>query len=328
MQLWCLALTLTLTALRTAPARKAWSQRGRLQLAAYLLRSDAPDFARRLGAAGATDGTTATSSTWHNGTAEERVVNATWQCTYPEGKCFHNHAPLEGLPEKMEACVSEHNIDPLTVQMSIDLTCAGMTNVHCNEKVETRKFDPFYLCNNNPLLLTAECQMQCHDRRPFQNCTFHFDSEGVYNMSDETVDICTLEATCMSPYIEQNQMICSGHETVGKFKPHWTQRALPDRKRADHGIRGALKQQAPKSRSVSKALSTIALVLFFGSAAFGVYRLGVFSDPQRFLDGIFGSARSLSISRIGGSYQAPRVDGSTRPYTTPDEELHSLNGAG
>lgn len=342
MRLWCLLPS------RLALAGWSLSRHGRLQLAARVVHADR-HLPRRLGA---TDSSTATSRTWHNGTHEERVVNATWQCTYPEGKCFHNHAPLEGLPEKMEACVHEYNEDPLTVQMTIDLTCAGMTNVHCDDKMETRKFDPFYLCNNNPLLLTAECQMECKDRRPVEHCVFHFDSQGVYNMSDETVDICSLEAVCMSPYIEQNQMLCSGHQTVGKFKPHWTQGMLPDRQRADHGIRGALKQQNPKSSFTSraflitlhgitkaflKALTAIALVSLFGAAVFASRRPAIM---QRFIDGIFGSARRLTISRIGGSYQAPQVVEfqpmdvppleavrSKRPAITPDEELDSLRGA-
>merc|ERR1712216_591441 len=57
-----------------------------------------------------THGQQASSEIVHNGTHYVRHVRATWKCVFPEGTCFDDHAPLEGLPEKMEECVKEKNL--------------------------------------------------------------------------------------------------------------------------------------------------------------------------------------------------------------------------
>lgn len=32
---------------------------------------------------------------------------------------------------------------------------------------------------------------------------------------------CKQEATCKSPYVEQDEMFCSGNASLQKHKPHW-----------------------------------------------------------------------------------------------------------
>lgn len=165
---------------------------------------------------------TAASEMRHNGTHLERVVQARWQCTYPDGECYTNHAPLEGLPEKMEHCTEEKNRGPLIVDMVINLQCAGLDgHIKCERSGPQEEFDPFYACNNDPLLLKARCHIDCRDSKPFEVCTFEFDAAGAFNMSDETIETCNLEAACKSPYVEQNEMFCSGHATAKGHKPHW-----------------------------------------------------------------------------------------------------------
>ena len=89
------------------------------------------------------------------------------------------------------------------------------------------------------------------------------------------------------------------------------------------------------------AVVVIALLLLFGSVVnLVLLRLGFFSDPQRFFDSVFGSARTLRISRLGGSYEAPQVFEfqpldvpplelacAKRPVIPLNEEWDSLNGA-
>lgn len=182
----------------------------------------------------------------HNGTHLERTVHAQWQCTFPKGDCFKNHAPMEGLPEQMDVCTEEKAVSALEVVMAIDLTCAKMASVmSCKKGGPTGKqFDPFLLCNSDPLMLKAACHLECRYKkewgagfRPFEICMFEFDSGGKYNMSDKTVETCNLEATCKSPYVEQNEMFCSGRNTTKKHQAHWLTEEDAWKHREKHGIR-------------------------------------------------------------------------------------------
>lgn len=185
----------------------------------------------------------ATSQLQHNGTHLERTVHAKWQCTFPKGDCFKVHAPMEGLPEQMDTCTEEKAVSALEVHMTIDLTCAKMdAGVNCKKVVNTKQFDPFILCNNDPLLIKAKCSIECRsgkwgrDKRPFEVCAFLFDTGGSFSMSDKTVETCNLEAACKSPYVEQNEMFCSGHNSTKKHQAHWLTEDHPWKHRENHGI--------------------------------------------------------------------------------------------
>lgn len=283
----------------------------------------------------------------HNGTHMERIVHARWQCTFPEGKCFKNHAPLEGMPEKMEKCTKETNKGPLEVEMSIDLTCAGMgAHIQC-DKLHSQEFDPFQMCNNDPLLVKARCRIECRDGKPYEICNFDFDSGRMYNMSDETVDSCNLEAICKSPYVEQNEMFCSGHHTTGQHKPHWMTEDRPWAHREQHGLEApppssvgftvqarpeqlppvprTLPQGASNAAGVSSRqkwnLWTMALLLLLVAVALGAARRGWLPEPLlRFLEALgwqldHDAARELPHS--GASYRGPRARDRAMRYIAP-----------
>jgi hypothetical protein len=184
-------------------------------------------------------GSQATSTVHHNGTHNVRGVNATWKCTFPDGNCFQNHAPTEGMPDKMQECIKETSKGPLQVEMDIDLHCAKMDNtIHCDSGLPQQEFDPFATCSNDPNLLQASCHFLCKGGYPFEKCVFTFDSIGAYSMNDTTIESCQLQAECSSPYVEANSMFCSSHRESAVFKPHWESRPLPKKDFADHGIRG------------------------------------------------------------------------------------------
>lgn len=158
----------------------------------------------------------------------ERIVNETWDCTFPEGDCFTRSAHQEGLPTHLDNCINETNLTPLKLLMEIDLHCANMdASLKCDEKLPTnRPFDPFYLCNNDPLVMEAQCLLECRNGFPWQICTFQFDKSGQLRMDDETIEVCNLDAACRSPYLEQNQIFCSGMKTVDGHKAPWFRREI------------------------------------------------------------------------------------------------------
>jgi len=255
-----------------------------------------------------------TSGMRHNGTAMERIVNATWQCTFPDGNCFTSHGSQEGMPDKMNSCVKEENAGPLTVFMVIDLHCAKMdTRIHC-DKLHPHPFDPFYTCTNDPNLIMAQCHLECKDGYPFEKCRFDFDKQGLFNMSDETVDTCILDATCMSPYIEQNQMLCSGHQSSSNFKPHWLNRPLSNRVNASHDIRPPL--PPPPSTVLHTLLWCVAIVFLGIGCLVALCHLGALPDLAKLKALV--TEDTGSVRRIGSPYRAPPVVFATR-------ELHPLS---
>mmetsp|Transcript_90040 Transcript_90040/g.159460 ORF Transcript_90040/g.159460 Transcript_90040/m.159460 type:complete len:288 (+) Transcript_90040:432-1295(+) len=267
----------------------------------------------------------------HNGTAMERVVNASWRCVFPQGNCFANHAPLEGLPEKMQNCITEKSVGPLQVQIIIDLHCAKMDNsLHCDSTLKQTPFDPFYTCTNDPNVVKATCRISCVNNYPVETCLFQFDSQGIFNMSDETIDICRLEAECMSPYVESNTMFCSGHKSAGEFKPHWESRPTPNRVYATHGIRGSRPTPAPPQgeSAGSELLWFIAMLVLAVSGLAAATRMGYFPQLAKWFDALSGSARS--VPRFGTPYQAPSVTGQSgrsMQYVAPSvpQDVQEIN---
>lgn len=98
--------------------------------------------------------------------------------------------------------------------------------MHCSDGRNSKepKYDPYKNCNNEPNLVKAECQLQCRKGTPFQVCVYTLDQLGIFKLTDKTVGVCRFESTCMSPYVEQNQMFCSSLKTVKKFSPDWAKR--------------------------------------------------------------------------------------------------------
>eukprot|EP00401_Gymnodinium_catenatum_P065892 CAMPEP_0117618218 /NCGR_PEP_ID=MMETSP0784-20121206/85992_1 /TAXON_ID=39447 /ORGANISM="" /LENGTH=352 /DNA_ID=CAMNT_0005422079 /DNA_START=1 /DNA_END=1059 /DNA_ORIENTATION=- len=259
-----------------------------------------------------------TSVRRHNGTAMERIVNATWDCVFPRGSCTMNHAALEGLPEKAKACTKETNKGPLDVTMEIDLNCADLgKNFDCRRGVPKEPVDPFTMCNNDPHLIKALCKFECRNGGPWEVCYFRFDSDGLFNMSDETIDVCKIESECKSMYLEQNQMLCSGHHTVGNFKPHWLSSEDPWHDRANYGLSAPAANSTPadvrlpEHSFVSKSLWAIAIAVVCVAFACQAYTAGIL--PQnRVVDSvmfhIWGDKRDVVPSRLGSPYRAPRVE--------------------
>eukprot|EP00811_Abedinium_folium_P001219 NODE_11114_length_1307_cov_3.244915.p2 GENE.NODE_11114_length_1307_cov_3.244915~~NODE_11114_length_1307_cov_3.244915.p2 ORF type:complete len:260 (-),score=63.86 NODE_11114_length_1307_cov_3.244915:526-1305(-) len=139
-----------------------------------------------------------------------------------EGDCFHRHAPDELLPADVHKCKKEKLLAPLVVELVTDLKCANLDMlIHCDGNLDTVKHDAYEKCNNDPLLVDVECQQYCVDANPFEKCVYTLDKKGMFNLSDKTVTMCRLDTTCMSPYVEQHQMYCSGHKKTMAFSPDW-----------------------------------------------------------------------------------------------------------
>lgn len=263
------------------------------------------------------------STVHHNGTHFVREVRATWKCVFPEGTCFGNHAPLEGLPDKMQDCITEENEGPLTVKFVIDLHCAHMDqNIQCDSNLNTKEFDPFHTCTNDPNLLKAKCHLGCTNGYPKEYCTFEFDSIGAFNMSDRTIDTCSLQAECMSPYVEANSMFCSSHQGQSHYKPHWESRPLPSRDVANHGIRGPppkLQTELPRSRLLSLVLWLIALIAFGVGVLFLALRVGVLPEGMKdHIEGIIFYFRGApEVRNFGTPYRAPSVRPGRSQYVAP-----------
>lgn len=237
------------------------------------------------------------SALTHNGTHMERVVDVRWECTYPKGECFARHAPLEGMPEKYEACSTSENLTALSIRMVIDLQCANVPGAACNTIELDRPFDPFIMCNNDPDILKATCHFECREAKPFEVCILDFDLGGKCKLDDESVELCKLEATCMSPYIERNQMVCSSHHTASNSKPHWVTEDLPWHWRANHSMEApkaalkALPPLVPATKShISEVLWGIAEVMLAIAVPLWLWRR-CGSSPSRDL-----------------GYHAPRVE--------------------
>eukprot|EP00929_Paragymnodinium_shiwhaense_P037841 TRINITY_DN20084_c0_g3_i1.p1 TRINITY_DN20084_c0_g3~~TRINITY_DN20084_c0_g3_i1.p1 ORF type:complete len:440 (-),score=74.88 TRINITY_DN20084_c0_g3_i1:157-1476(-) len=223
----------------------------------------------------------ASSHQRHNGTHLVRIVNATWDCVFREGGCYGNKAPMEEMGEQLATCMKQHNEGPLSIVMEIDMECAGLKDVvDCSAgNVRFNDFDPFKDCNNNALLLTARCRPECRQgkakgehRKPWHVCVFNFDSSGVYNMSDETVETCVLESQCKSPYVEVHEMFCSGHMISKDYKPSWLSSQDPWQHRASHSLKrpavrqqsaGAQPPQDPPMSFLSQLLWICAIALVF-----------------------------------------------------------------
>jgi hypothetical protein len=249
-------------------------------------------------------GSQASSEVKHNGTGFERQINATWNCVFPDGTCFQHHAPLEGLPDKMEDCVKEENIGALKVVMEIDLHCLKMDGqMHCDTDSKNAEFDPFHTCTNDPNMLTASCYLECKNGKPLEHCTFEFDSKGVFNMSDSTVDTCKMVASCKSPYVEANAMFCSSHKSNQLFKPHWDSRPLPERGYADFGYRKPPKPVKPPESVFSEFLWAVAAVAVISSVLIWLMRIGVLPEPEKWRE----LRERVSVRRIGAPYRAPPV---------------------
>lgn len=248
----------------------------------------------------------------------KRVVNATWECTKPSGDCFANHAAQEGLPTGLKGCVNETNAADLTVIMEIDLHCLKYDNkIHCDKDLNKNPFDPFYLCNNDPALITAVCQMRCKMGYPFEICTFNFDPQGKYNMSssreDMAIDICGLEAACMSPYIEHNEIYCSGHKEVHSWKPAWLQRPMPPRGRAWHEIKAPLQSSQQEKKSEAGAVSGLVhWVLLLGASMLLCVAVvhktsGGLQSVVDSVSSLFSAGSQARAMQIGTPYRAPPV---------------------
>jgi len=278
---------------------------------------------------------TATSERRHNGKEEERVINATWQCTFPKGDCFSRQARKEGTPDNLKSCVKQENLAPLTIKFTVDLTCAKIEVAVPCDKLTKMNFDPFEMCNNDPKLLSTRCQFACKGKRYVEECIYDLDTAGLYNMSDETVDACSLQETCMSPYVEQNQLFCSGHETTNKFKPHWFSREerLPDSSEiglSSNEVPAVQQGSAGRGHAHFVGLTFIALLLLVGSLVSYAgcsthdsqdgkaqracsFVLGCLEHGRSFVD-----RRCRSFSRIGGGYVAPDQSIETASsYTAP-----------
>lgn len=282
----------------------------------------------------------------HNGTHMERIVHARWQCTFPEGKCFAHHAPLEGMPEKMDKCTQEANKGALAVEMAIDLDCAGMGGQIDCDRITPQEFDPFQLCNNDPLLVKATCHLECRKHVPFELCRFEFDTGRTYNMSDDTVDSCNMEAICKSPYIEQNEMFCSGHHTTQKHQPHWITEERPWVHREKHGLEappppsaGLVVQAQPQQQpspvprtlpqsaasaggSGQEVLWALALLLLAFAGLLMAGRFGWLPKPiKRYLEalGIQFGGDARSFPSTGATYRAPAGDRAMR-YVAPSPQ--------
>jgi len=286
----------------------------------------------------------------HNGTHLERVVHAKWQCTMPEGDCAKHHAPLEGLPDQMEKCTNETNEGPLIVNMAIDLTCAGMgATIPCGTPLPRRNFDPFQMCNTDPLLVKALCHLECRGKTPFEICRFEFDGGRRYNMSDETIDLCDMQATCKSPYVEQNEMFCSGHNTTKKHKADWVLQENPWSHRGTHGLSGpppasagAVVEVRPEyvDGSVPPALpqpegggavgpllwAAVVLLMLVAAALFGARLRILPTRLQRLLDalglkfdmaGADAGGEARDVPRLGALYRPSRYVAPSAPHVLP-----------
>lgn len=284
-----------------------------------------------------THGSEASSEVRHNGTHLVRHVEAKWRCVFPDGTCYNNHAPLEGLPDKMEACVEEKNLGPLTIVMNIDLHCAHMdSKIHCDSGLSEEPFDPFHTCTNDPNLLKATCKFKCKNGYPIEECTFQFDTKGVFNMSDKTIDTCSLHAECMSRYVESNQMSCSSTKENANFKPHWQTRTLPERGFVENGYRAPM--FTPKQSYFSEFLWAVAVVAVILGAVVILIHLGFIPEPEKWREwrerGEARQTRQIAPYRAppvrsGGSMQyvapaAPEV--SRGPPAASDQELERLSG--
>lgn len=157
----------------------------------------------------------------------ERVINATWQCTFPTAGCFKKHGAHEHRADNLKLCHKQKNLGRTIIELSYNLRCAKEENfIHCSDKRNSKesKFDPYKDCNNDPNLVKAGCQLECRKGVPFQVCIYTLDQLGIFNLTDQTVKACRLEATCMSPYVEQNQMFCSSVKATKSFSPDWVKR--------------------------------------------------------------------------------------------------------
>lgn len=253
-----------------------------------------------------------------NGTMLVRTVDARWECTFPEGNCFTSHAPLEGMPEKLDACTKEENQGPLTVNMVVDLHCAGMAlMIQCNEHLNSQPFDPFYYCNNDPLLIVAQCHLECHDSFPFEVCTFNFDQRGIFNMSDKTIDTCQMQGTCKSPYIEQNQMYCSTHDSAMSFVPHWINQERPWKSRSNNSLQAPhmmMKMRAPVQQEgptvIGQVLWVCATFALIAAVSVALYRYTQRADDETesaccgYCLQVFGGKRE---PRFGPAFRLPAV---------------------
>lgn len=295
-------------------------------------------------------GSTTKTGVSHNGTHFVSHVDAKWKCVFPDGTCFHDHAPLEGLPDEMDKCITEKNIQPLIIEMNIDLNCifdgpsgtAMDSMIHCDASLRKEPFDPFHTCTNDPNLVKATCHFDCKSGHPHQICTFELDSIGAFNMSDVTIEACSMYNECSSPYVENHQMWCSTHKAQGEFKPHWQSRPLPKRGSVDNGLRAPPPQ--PKTEGPSLFLGSLWAVALL-AMVLGVFvmlmRLGIVPEPERlhelwltFTEGtLFASKRRVP------RYRAPPVGGEGGQYVAPsgpvtsggavaarDHELETLSG--
>jgi len=264
-----------------------------------------------------------TSEMRHNGTGMERVVDATWECVFPDGDCFKEHAHMEAIPENMDACSNETNINATVINVTIDLQCAGLSHLIDCRMLDGKLFDPFKRCNVDSGMLKATCGMTCIQDKPSQVCVYEFDTSRAYNMSDETIEICTMDASCKSPYVEQNHMLCSGKKTAAGFKPHWLQGEQPWSQRLSHDLAGPSKRmQEPAAPAPlpdhHRMLWEAVLLLALSALVVALARWTALSDPEVWKEFVeWVRPKPMRRHHIGAKpYRAPPLTGKvwrTRP---------------
>mmetsp|Transcript_500 Transcript_500/g.1336 ORF Transcript_500/g.1336 Transcript_500/m.1336 type:complete len:166 (+) Transcript_500:1-498(+) len=121
-----------------------------------------------------------------------------------------------------------------------------------------------------------------------------------------------MEAVCKSPYIEQNQMFCSGRNATKKFRPHWVQEELPWKHRFNHGIeapRGVPEvRNAPSTQTdaMSSTLWMAATAMIASGALLVAQRQGLVERCAGLCALALRDRREL---KIGAPYRAPRITG-------------------
>lgn len=246
----------------------------------------------------------------------ERVVDATWECTFPDGNCFQDHAQMEVIPENMDACSNETSVSPTVIDITIDLQCAGIAKLIDCSRLNGRPFDPFTRCNVDSGLLKGTCSMTCIQGKPSQVCTYKFDSSGAYNMSDQTVEVCTMDASCKSPYVETNHMLCSGKKTAAGFKPHWAKGEHPWSHRASHDLTApAQKMEEPPAPMPlpdhHRMLWEAVLLLALSAVVVALARWISLSDPEMWAEFVewFRPKRMRRPHMGAKPYRAPSLTG-------------------
>jgi hypothetical protein len=168
----------------------------------------------------------------HNGKQYISEVQSTWECEVPDDSCVQTRA-LSSLGNVQE-CIIAQNEGPLDVNFIIDLHFFNMASkVNCDSNIDSRPFNPFLTCANDPNVLKAECHLGCKYGFPYEYCKLELDPRGALNMSDRVVDTCLFQTECRSPHVEATSIVCNSQEAQNypKYAPEiWP---LPNRAASD-----------------------------------------------------------------------------------------------